>query len=120
MNKSTTTYYNESFNDENGIQVASFSAQYNGTVSNIAVSFNTIDKYLANKDGFDAALNNFITSIKNDINPLVTDSDSHSSSVSKSESTSVSETTSVASSESIVTNESEASVSESDSMVTNS
>lgn len=102
MNKSTTTYYNESFNDENGIQVASFSAQYNGTVSNIAVSFNTIDKYLANKDGFDAALNNFITSIKNDINPLVTDSDSHSSSVS----------------ESIVTNESETSVSES--MVTNS
>lgn len=117
MNKSTTTYYNESFNDENGIQVASFSAQYNGTVSNIAVSFNTIDKYLANKDGFDAALNNFITSIKNDINPLITDSDSHSSSVSF-ESTSVSETTSVSSSESIGTNESEASVSES--MVTNS
>lgn len=120
MNKSTTIYYNESFNDENGIQVASFSAQYNGTVSNIVVSFNTIDKYLANKEGFDAALNNFITSIKNDVDSLVADSNSHSSSVSESESTSVSETTSVTSSEPIVTNESEASVSESESIVTNS
>ncbi|TGD33444.1 hypothetical protein [Leuconostoc mesenteroides] len=120
MNKSTTTYYNESFNDENGIQVASFSAQYNGTVSNIAVSFNTIDKYLANKEGFDTALNNFITSVKKDIDPMVNDIDSHSSSVSESESTSVSETTSVSSSESIVTNKSEASVSESESVVTNS
>ncbi|ASR69279.1 hypothetical protein [Leuconostoc mesenteroides] len=120
MNKSTTIYYNESFNDESGIQVASFSAQYNGTVSNIVVSFNTIDKYLANKDGFDAALNNFIASIKNDVDSLVTDSDFHPSSVSESESTSVSETTSVSSSESLATNESEASVSESESIVTNS
>lgn len=120
MNKSTTIYYNESFNDESGIQVASFSAQYNSTVSNIVVSFNTIDKYLANKDGFDAALNNFIASIKNDVDSLVTDSDFHPSSVSESESTSVSETTSVSSSESLATNESEASVSESESIVTNS
>ncbi|GMA68783.1 hypothetical protein GCM10025879_20290 [Leuconostoc litchii] len=117
MNKSTTTYYHESFNDENGIQVASFSAQYNGTVSNIAVSFNTIDKYLTNKDGFDEALNNFITSIKKDIDPVINDSDFHSSSVSESESISMSETTSVSSSESIVTNESKSSVSES--IVTN-
>ncbi|MCT8391518.1 hypothetical protein D0500_07130 [Leuconostoc mesenteroides] len=120
MNKSTTIYYNESFNDESGIQVASFSAQYNGTVSNIVVSFNTIDKYLANKDGFDAALNNFITSIKNDVDSLVTDSDFHSSSVSESESISESETTSASSSESIMTNEPGTSVSESESIVTNS
>lgn len=111
MNKTVTKAYEQAVNDDNGILVADFHAQFgNGSISNIDITINTVEAYQANKDKVATAFDDFLVAIQKDNLPVV--------SLDNVESTADSETASAevlsSESESVVTSESE-SDSESDS-----
>lgn len=104
MNKTVTKAYEQAVNDDNGILVADFHAQYgNGSISNIDITINTVEAYQTNKDKVVTALDDFLIAIQKDNLPVV--------SLDNVESTADSETASAevlsSESESEVTSESE-------------
>ena len=104
MNKTVTKAYEQAVNDDNGILVADFHAQFgNGSISNINITINTVEAYQINKDKVVTAFDDFLVAIQKDNLPVV--------SLDNVESTADSETASAevlsSESESVVTSESE-------------
>lgn len=104
MNKTVTKAYEQAVNDDNGILVADFHAQFgNGSISNINITINTVEAYQTNKDKVVTAFDDFLVAIQKDNVPVV--------SLDNVEDTADSETASAevlsSESESVVTSESE-------------
>lgn len=104
MNKTVTKAYEQAVNDDNGILVADFHAQFgNGSISNINITINTVETYQANKDKVVTAFDDFLVAIQKDNVPVVSldnvestaDSETASAEVLSSESESQSETNSI-------------------------
>ncbi|MCX7578219.1 hypothetical protein D0502_02240 [Leuconostoc falkenbergense] len=126
MNKTVTKAYEQVVNDDNGILVADFHAQFgNGSISNLSIAINTVEAYQANKDKVATAFDDFLVAIQKDNLPVVSldnvestaDSETASAEVLSSESESVvtGESESESQSESASTLESQSNVSQSDS-----
>lgn len=96
MNQNKIIYYEQPVNDDGNVLVADFTAQRNnGVVQNIAVSVNTVAGYQANKDKVITAFDDFLTAIQSETVktpdetvPIVSESETNSTSDSISDSTS--------------------------------
>ncbi|OIK78401.1 hypothetical protein ATX69_09585 [Oenococcus oeni] len=72
VDKNKIINYENVVNDDNGILVAEFHAQYvNSSISNINITINTVEAYQANKNKAVTAFDDFLVAIQKDNLPVV-------------------------------------------------